>query len=469
MKRKLIVLLVCGTIILTGTALIGGNNVQAAESNVSVAENSANTYVPDIIVDSNFSVGSTETGIKTYKTISEAVASVSENNEKEVKILIKNGTYKEKITVDKPNITFIGENSEKTIITFDAANGVVIPTEDGGDGSATYGTEGCATLTITENAKNFAAKDITIRNDFDEKAHSDIKNKQAVALKDDADNSMFVNCRFSSNQDTLYARTNKEYFKDCYIEGDVDFIFGAAQAVFENCEIKSLDREVSETTPKGYITAPSTLAENKYGFLIINSKLTSNVTREGSVYLGRPWHPSYETREVNSNVVYKNCEMGSHISVEGWHTMKNVSPLTNNMYEYGSTGAGALSSDTRRVLTDEQAAEYTPEKVLSDWDYKTKYVTLESYEDPKFHFNVDETDKDKLVGETDVTVEDDNISNDDNGKKDTENNSSLNSAAANSETSNSNKIVKTGDVGIATILVMAGIAGTSAIKNRKRR
>ena len=73
------------------------------------------------------------------------------------------------------------------------------------------------------------------------------------------------------------------------------------------------------------------------------------------------------------------------------------------------------------------------------------------------------------MGSTDVTVKDDNISNDDNGKEDIENNSSLNSVAANSKTSNSNKIVKTGDVGIATVLVMAGIAGTSAIKNRKRR
>ena len=162
----------------------------------------------------------------------------------------------------------------------------------------------------------------------------------------------------------------------------MDFIFGGANAVFDNCEIKSIDRV--GINPKGYIVAPSTLDDNK-GFLIQNSKLTSNIEEKESIYLGRSWHPTSAKTPVNSTAIYKNCEMGAHIKTEGWTEMScagvMIQPLDNRIYEYGSTGEGARTSDTRRVLTDEQASQYTIENILSGWDVSQKKAELELYKE----------------------------------------------------------------------------------------
>ncbi|MDO4534973.1 MAG: pectinesterase family protein [Clostridium perfringens] len=378
MRKKVLSLLICGATIITG-GIFSAESVYAYELNSEIIdviddkefkvediieESASNT----IIVDSSFQGvdGDKVKGIKVYKTIQEAINEVSQNNTNNINIVVKKGVYKEKITINKPNITLVGESVENTILTYDAAAGTIIPNADGGNGSKTYGTDKCASVIVTKDAKNFSAVNITIENSFDEEASTTITNKQAVALKNEANESMFVNCRFLGNQDTLYAKINKQYYYNCYIEGDVDFIFGGASAVFEKCEIKSLDRVDSST--KGYITAASTLEENKYGFLISNSKLTSNITQDGTVYLGRPWHPSSETKSIVSNVVYKNCEMGAHISAKGWDKMSGHLPEDNALFEYGSTGKGAILSTTRRVLTKEQANEYTTENVLNGWN-----------------------------------------------------------------------------------------------------
>ncbi len=378
MKKKVLSLLICGATIITG-GIFSSESVYAYELNNEIIgtidnkefeianiieENTANT----VVVDSSFQgvSGDKVKNITVYKTVQDAIDGVSQNNTSNINIIVKKGVYKEKITINKPNITLVGEDVKNTILTYDAAAGTVIPYEDGGNGSKIYGTDKCASVIVTKDAKNFSAVNITIENSFDEEASTNITNKQAVALKNEANESMFVNCRFLGNQDTLYAKVNKQYYYNCYIEGDVDFIFGGASAVFEKCEIKSLDRVDSST--KGYITAASTLEENKYGFLILDSKLTSNITQQGTVYLGRPWHPSSETKSIVSNVVYKNCEMGAHISAKGWDKMSGHLPEDNALFEYGSTGKGAILSSTRRVLTKEQANEYTTKNVLSGWN-----------------------------------------------------------------------------------------------------
>ena len=377
MKKRVLSLLICGATIITG-GVFNSKSVYAYELDNEIIQtlDDKSFEIEDIIkqisanvivVDNNFQGedGCKIKGVKVYKTIQGAINEVSEYNKSKINIVIKNGLYKEKITINKPNITLIGQNVQNTVLTYDAASDTIIPYENNGDGILTYGTEGCASLLVTKEAENFSAVNITIENSFDEEANESMKNKQAVAMKNEANESMFVNCRFLGNQDTLYAKNNKQYYYNCYIEGDVDFIFGGASAVFEECEIKSLDRANKST--KGYIAAPSTLKENKYGFLILNSKLTSNITKEGTVHLGRPWHPSSATKEVVSNVVYKNCEMGAHISEKGWDKMSGHLPEDNSLFEYGSTGEGARISDSRRVLTDEEASEYTIENVLSGW------------------------------------------------------------------------------------------------------
>ena len=389
MKKRFLSVIIAAALLIPQSQMMA-MSVKAAE-NVSLSQSVNNeiSAKANIIVDASLSgeSGQLVNGIKTVKTVGEALESVPSSNDSEYIIFIKNGTYKEKLKINKPNITMVGESSKGTILTFDDASGTIKRAQDGGDGTSTYGTSNSASVTISSSAKGFSAANITFENGFDEMKNSAIKNQQAVAVKNEADQSAFYNCRFIGNQDTLYANKNKQLYKNCYIEGDVDFIFGAAQAVFDGCEIFSIDRANAES--KGYVTAPSTLASNKYGYLIQNSKLTTNITENGTIFLGRPWHPSSATEPLKSNVVYKNCEMGSHISKEGWTSMETkvngekaiINPSTENMLEYGSTGKGALTSDTRKLMTEKEAATYTAENVLAGWDFNSKVDELASYKE----------------------------------------------------------------------------------------
>jgi len=335
---------------------------------------SINNVSPNIVVDASFTGtdGDQVNAIPTYKTITAAVGSVSPSNTTEKIIFVKNGTYHEKLTIATPYITLVGESATGTKITYDAANPLVMRTVDGGDGTVTYGTSGSASVTIKSSATGFKATNITFENSFDEST-STASNKSAVAMKCEADQSTFVNCRFIGNQDTLYPNKNKQYFYKCYIQGDVDFIFGGAQAVFEQCEIHSLNRSA------GYATASSTLAASKYGFLMLNCNLTSDSNMDGQVYLGRPWQPNYPTNYCQT--VYKNCNLGAHIISDGWGSMENTDKNNNNakvtsypadnfMYEYKNTGLGSNTTNAnRRQLTDDKANDYSKANVLSGWDF----------------------------------------------------------------------------------------------------
>ncbi|RXD25542.1 pectin esterase, partial [Acinetobacter baumannii] len=122
----------------------------------------------------------------------------------------------------------------------------------------------------------FSAENITIENSFVEKGEA---NEQAVAFHNQADQSMLINVRFIGNQDTLLANTSsqesaaRQYYYNCYIEGDVDFLFGRAQAIFDSCEIASYNRQSPNGVSNGYVTAASTWDRDEYGYLVINSKL----------------------------------------------------------------------------------------------------------------------------------------------------------------------------------------------------
>ncbi|WP_290459968.1 pectinesterase family protein [Romboutsia ilealis] len=312
----------------------------------------------DIIVDCNYTGvdGEIVDGISTYKTIASAINSVPKNNKDRINIYIKNGTYKEKLTIEKPYVSLIGEDSKKTILTYDAANGTINPAT-----GKTYGTSGSASITVKSKSVGFTAENLTIENAFKE---TGANNEQAVALNNQADQSIFVNCRFIGNQDTLLADASssspaRQYYYKCYIEGDVDFIFGRAQAVFNDCDIASFNRK--STSNNGYVTAADTWDSDAYGYLIMNSRLISldNIAAN-TVSLGRPWRPSSQTRKMTPAVTYVNCYMGDHITSKGWDDM-GVDSLasTSRFYEYGSYGPGAKLSETRNVLSNNQAMNYT--------------------------------------------------------------------------------------------------------------
>ena len=300
-------------------------------------------------------------GTGDYATVQAAVDAVPANNAKRVTIFIKNGVYREVVTVpaNKPFVTMIGESAEGTVITYDNYSGKERPT------GGTYGTSGSASMFVFGN--DFEARHLTIENSFDESSVS-VTNKQAVALNVRGERQSFENVRFIGNQDTLLTNGGTQYFYQCYIEGDVDFIFGGSRAVFEECVIHSLDR--GSQTNNGYITAASTLITEPYGYLILNSKLTSDAA-PGTVWLGRPWHPGGNPDAIAS-VVYMNCEMGAHINPIGWTDMSGFSAKDARFAEYRNYGPGAVATDTRPQLSDEEAASWTIENVLKGWNPKAE-------------------------------------------------------------------------------------------------
>ncbi|MES2240153.1 MAG: pectinesterase family protein [Bacteroidota bacterium] len=299
-----------------------------------------------IVVEKKYDIVVSADGTADYKTVQEAINSVPLLKTTETKVFIKNGTYKQKLELfkDKNNITLIGESKEQVILTYDD-----FASKKNNLGE-NIGTSGSASFIVTGN--NFKAKNITFEN-------SSGAVGQAVAVRIDGDKVIFDNCKFLGFQDTLYPRdaTSRQYYKNCYIEGTVDFIFGASTAVFEQCEIFA-------KTEGGYLTAASTLETNPYGFVFLNCKLTTN-SGNSSYYLGRPWRNYAKT-------VFIKCEMAAHIKAEGWHNWSKPEAESTTFYgEYQSTGVGGNTASRvswSHLLTQEQVTkQYTLSNIFKGW------------------------------------------------------------------------------------------------------
>ncbi len=278
-----------------------------------------------------------------YKTIQEAINNSKAFPYERITIFIKNGIYKEKIKIHEwnTNVSLIGESKEKTIITYDDYfNKLSL-----GRNSTFY------TYTVLVEANDIILKNLTIEN-----SSGDVG--QAVALSVFSHRIVVVDCRLLGNQDTLYASgIGKQYYKNCYIEGTTDFIFGSATAFFENCEIHS--------KKDSYITAASTPKDSLFGYVFKDCNLTSNdVTSK--VYLGRPWR-------IYAKTVFINCTLGKHILPEGWHNWSKIEAEKTSFYaEYENRGEG--SNTESRVswshqLGKKDSKKYTRKNVLgnSNW------------------------------------------------------------------------------------------------------
>lgn len=296
-----------------------------------------------------------------YDTVQAAIDAVPQGNQDRVEIYIKNGSYKEVIRIpnDKPFLSLTGESATDTVITYDNYAG-----RDNGVGG-TLGTSGSATAFL--HANDLTLSGLTFENSFDESREVE-GGKQAVAVNVRGDRIAFHNVRFLGNQDTLLTNGGTQYFYQCYIEGDVDFIFGGSRAVFEESVIHSLDR--GSDSNNGYITAASTMITEPYGYLFLRSKLTSDAPA-GTVFLGRPWHPSGNPDAIAS-VVFMHTEMGAHIKTEPWTDMSGFSWKDARFYEYRNTGPGATNNTSRAQLTDEEAANWTIDNVLGGWNPKAE-------------------------------------------------------------------------------------------------
>ncbi|MBQ8729636.1 MAG: pectin methylesterase [Lachnospiraceae bacterium] len=299
-----------------------------------------------------------------YTSITEALSNVTATPET---IYIRNGIYEECVEVLKPNLTFIGEDVNKTVITFGNYANMLM-----NDGSL---RRTFRTYTFLVNTNNFTAKNITFINS----AGSGSNIGQAIAVYNEGDRIHYENCKMLGHQDTLFTgplppkeiepggfigptqyskrEHGRHLYSNCYIEGDVDFIFGSATAYFDNCRIHSISKNEAIN---GYVAAPSTPEGQDFGYVFNECTFTSNC-EDGTVYLARPWRNF-------AKAVFLNCDIGPHINKAGFDDW-NKSEAHKTMFfaEYNSKGQGA-NNEARatyaKLLSDEDAMKYTIENVL---------------------------------------------------------------------------------------------------------
>jgi pectinesterase len=302
---------------------------------LSVSVSAASPYDnPDTIVVARDGTGQ-------FRTVSEAIEVCRAFMDYHKVIFIKKGTYKEKLIIPQwlQHIELCGEDRDQTIITWDDHANI-----------NKMGTFRTYTLKVEGNA--ITLKNLTIENNA-------ARLGQAVALHTEGDMLTFIGCRFLGHQDTIYTGTahTRLYFKDCYIEGTTDFIFGPSTAWFEHCDIFC--------KLNSYITAASTPKDAQYGYIFNHCQVRC---AEGvdKVYLGRPWRDYGYT-------LFMNCDLPRQIRPEGWHHWQKEREQTARYLEYNNHGEGADAS--RRVrwsrqLSKKEAERITPQEVFriqSSW------------------------------------------------------------------------------------------------------
>ncbi|XVE74667.1 hypothetical protein DITRI_Ditri12bG0035600 [Diplodiscus trichospermus] len=285
-------------------------------------------------------------GSGNYKTISEAVAAAGGG--KRTVIYVKAGVYKENVEIKRSakNIMLIGDGIDATIITSSKSAQTTTTFR-----SATVGVAG----------DGFIARDITFENTAGPQHH------QAVALRSGSDFSVFYRCSFKGYQDTLYVYSQRQFYRECDIYGTVDFIFGDAVVVLQNCNIY-IRRPMSGQ--KNTVTAQGRTDPNENtGIIIHNSRVTASSDMravQGSFksYLGRPW-------QKYSRTVFMKCVLDGLIDPAGWLPWSGSFALNTLYYaEYMNTGTGANTSGRVKwsgyhVITAAEAGKFTVGNFLS--------------------------------------------------------------------------------------------------------
>ncbi|KAL1188651.1 Pectinesterase/pectinesterase inhibitor 18 [Cardamine amara subsp. amara] len=260
-------------------------------------------------------------GTGKYKTVNEAVTAAPDNSNKRYVIYVKKGVYKETIDIGKKkkNLMLVGDGKDVTVIT--GSLNVV-------DGSTTF-----RSATVAANGDGFMAQDIWFQNTAGPDKH------QAVALRVSADQTVINRCRIDAYQDTLYTHTLRQFYRDSFITGTVDFIFGNSAVVFQNCDIVARKPGAGQ---KNMLTA------------------------QGSVktFLGRPW-------KLYSRTVIMQSFIGDHIDPAGWFPWDGEFALSTLYYgEYANNGPGADTSKRVnwkgfKVIRDsKEADQFTVAKLI---------------------------------------------------------------------------------------------------------
>jgi len=276
-------------------------------------------------------------GTGDYYNIQDAIDAMRVYPLAPITLYIKNGIYNEKIELPANNtdVTFIGENVDSTVITWN---------DYSGKGKHTTFTSYTAKI----SGNRFRAENITFANSAGPVG-------QALALYVDADKAVFKNCKFLGNQDTIFTggENARQLFVNCFIEGTTDFIFGPATSVFQNCTIKA--------KTNSYITAASTTPGKAFGYVFIDCKIIAD-SAVSRLYLGRPWR-------ANAKTVFIHCDLPKAITQEGWNNWSNPENEKTVFYaEYKNTGDGAAPNKRvkwSKQLTDKQTQSYSPATIFS--------------------------------------------------------------------------------------------------------
>lgn len=309
-----------------------------------------------------------------FAALQNAIDSIPDGHTEPVTIRIKPGTYREKVILNKSNVTLLGEEGAHLVFDDYALN----PLPDG----TTRNTFLTPTLLITGDDVTLCG--LTVEND----AGDGRKVGQAVAVYAAGDRIRFFDCRLLAAQDTLFCGPvltklhnfvkpysipvgvegvadrppvdARLYFENCFIRGDVDFIFGPYRCWFEGCTLYANARG-------GYYTAANTPEGQPFGFVFHRCTLTGEC-EPGGIYLGRPWREHAATAFIG-------CHMDGCVHPTGFTdwliTGQPNRPVTNRYCEYGSTGAGADTAQRHpgmKLLTADEAAFYTRDAVLRGWD-----------------------------------------------------------------------------------------------------
>ncbi|KAI9119714.1 hypothetical protein K1719_009103 [Acacia pycnantha] len=285
-----------------------------------------------------------------YTTITEALKGVKKKSLTRYVIHVKEGVYKENIDLDKNtwNVMIYGDSNTKTIVS-GSLNFI--------DGTPTF-----ATATFAVKGRGFIAKDIGFVNTAGAAKH------QAVAFRSGSDQSVFYRCSFDGFQDTLYAHSNRQFYRECDITGTIDFIFGNSAVVFQNCNIKPrqpLPNQFNTITAQG-----KSDPNQNTGIIIQKSSFSAADNLTAPTYLGRPW------KDYSTTVIMQS-DIGPFLDPAGWiGWVRGEEPASTIFYaEYKNTGDG--SGMDKRVkwtgyqssLSDDEAGKFTVQSFIqgSDW------------------------------------------------------------------------------------------------------
>lgn len=315
-------------------------------------------------------------GTGDFESVQAAIDAVSPSDDSTQTILIRNGIYCERVVVDRDNVRIVGETADNTVITWSAC------ARDRDAEGKEKGTFLSFTFLVT--GAHVTVENLTIRNDAGDGSVAG----QAVAAYAAGDQGIWRDCRLIAHQDTLFCGPvmakigaeiaprslanaecvdsvgdcplthSRQYFENCLIQGDVDFIFGPYRCWFEKCELRMNARG-------GWYTAANTPEQQPYGLVFHGCHLTGEC-EAGKAYLGRPWRKFART-------LFLECGMDACVAPCGFIDWDEKRVITLRCGEWRSTGAGACATrhPSQRRLTDEEARRVTIREVLGDWMDKT--------------------------------------------------------------------------------------------------